>query len=515
MSKIKEFIKKNKYVIAIYCIFMVGFIIRLLGLRQYPAGFNQDEASAGYDAYSILKWGIDRHGISLPVHFISWGSGQNVLYSYFMIPFIAVFGLNEFSVRLPMAIIGCISLVVVYNLLKKYNKKLAIIGLTFFSICPWHIMKSRWGLESNLFPDMVLWGIALIINAINNKKILIFYFGIIILSLSVYAYGTSYMFLPIFISLILFYLLKNKIISIKNAIISLILAGIIALPMMLFVIINTFDLNEVHLGWISVPRVYENRYQEVTTIFTSKFLYSIWSNLKYNAKILMYQIDSTNYNSIPFFGIIYVCSIPFTIIGIYESFKKRNIEKNILNFWFITAMLLLVICTNANINRLNIIMIPLIMYTIFGIYNIVINNKSTVIPLITLYSVLFILFEYNYISTQGKEKSTFAKELQEPLRYVAQLDVENVYITRTFPQPYIYTLFYTQANVKEFINTVEYNKEKVAFEDIKSYKNFKFYIPKDMNDKNSAYLVTTNYEYDSTKYKEKNFGRYKVLELNE
>ena len=87
---------------------------RLILIGQVPYGLNQDEASAGYEAWSILNYGIDRHGISYPVHLIAWGSGQNIAYSWFCMPFIALFGLSEFTVRLPMALIGCVSVVLFY-----------------------------------------------------------------------------------------------------------------------------------------------------------------------------------------------------------------------------------------------------------------------------------------------------------------------------------------------------------------------------------------------------------------
>ena len=526
MKKVKDYIIKHKYETLICCIFIIGFLIRIIGITKYPAGFNQDEASAGYDAYSILKCGIDRHGKVYPIHFISWGSGQNVLYSYLMIPFIAIFGLTKFAVRLPMAIVGCISLIITYKLLKRHNKNLAIIGLAILAICPWHIMKSRWGLESNLFPDMILWALYFIIIGIQEKKIRHYYIGIIIMSLSVYSYGTSYMFLPIFILMMLIYLLKRKKIDIKTAIITIIICGIIALPMMLFVIINTLDLNEMKIGFITIPRVYKNRYQEVATILTPKFLSSIYENLKYNLKILIYQTDGTNYNSMPFFGIIYIASLPFMLYGMLKTLKKTktskkkervtltidDIEIKLLNYWFITSMLLTAICTEANINRLNIIMIPLIFYTILGIYYITKNDANIIKAIITMYTIIFILFGTNYLQTQNKKNTSFAVGLKEPLEYVEKLDVKRVYIVRDFPQPYIYTLFYTKTDVNVFIDTVKYKAEKVAFEDILSFGKYYFDIPNDLNEENVAYLVKSDYKYDSDKLKETKFGKYKVLE---
>ena len=282
LNDFKNFLVKNKYYIAVYCILLIGVLVRTVDIVNYPAGLNQDEASAGYEAYSVLNYGVDRKEKSIPVHFISWGSGQNVLLSYLMMPFIALFGLNELTVRLPMVIIGCISLILVYKFFRNYNKKLAILGIFIFAICPWHIMKTRWALESNLFPDLILISIYIILRALEKKKISEFYIGIAILSLSVYSYGTSYMFLPIFVLLLFIYLIRKKEIKIKEAIIAGIIAFVITLPMILFVVINNLDFNEIKIGFITIPRLYENRYESVTTIFSGDLIKNIYYVYGYN-----------------------------------------------------------------------------------------------------------------------------------------------------------------------------------------------------------------------------------------
>lgn len=41
-------------------IFIVGMLIRIVGIADMPNALNCDEASEGYEAYSILNYGIDR-----------------------------------------------------------------------------------------------------------------------------------------------------------------------------------------------------------------------------------------------------------------------------------------------------------------------------------------------------------------------------------------------------------------------------------------------------------------------
>lgn len=213
-KNIKDILKENKYNILLVIILIFGTIIRMYQIDKMPNGLNIDEASSGYDAFSIMKYGIDRNGNSFPVVLYAWGSGQSVLYSYIMIPFLIIFnGLTVFSMRFPMALIGSISILIIYLLLKNIfnNKKIALIGAFFLAICPWHIMKSRWGMECNIFPDIILLATLLLVIGIKNKKAILQILSFILLGISAYSYAASYLFLPIFvIGVLVFLIIKNK-----------------------------------------------------------------------------------------------------------------------------------------------------------------------------------------------------------------------------------------------------------------------------------------------------------------
>ena len=52
------------------------------------------------DTYSIMNYGIDRNGNFIPTFLVAWGSGQNALYTYMLIPFVKILGLSLLSARL-------------------------------------------------------------------------------------------------------------------------------------------------------------------------------------------------------------------------------------------------------------------------------------------------------------------------------------------------------------------------------------------------------------------------------
>jgi len=72
----------------LFLIIILGLILRTWHLSALPAGFTADEASHGYDAYSLLKTGKDQWGASWPLAFRSFGDFKLPIYTYLSLPFI-------------------------------------------------------------------------------------------------------------------------------------------------------------------------------------------------------------------------------------------------------------------------------------------------------------------------------------------------------------------------------------------------------------------------------------------
>lgn len=144
MIKPRTWIKKNWM---LFFIMLFAIVSRSILIGKIPCGVHADEAFAGYEAYSLIKYGTDSWGYANPVYLTTWGSGMSALESYLMIPFIMLGGLNLITIRLPQMIFGIASVFVVYLLYRRIadNKK-ALFGTMMIAVCPWHIMMSRWGL---------------------------------------------------------------------------------------------------------------------------------------------------------------------------------------------------------------------------------------------------------------------------------------------------------------------------------------------------------------------------------
>lgn len=119
-------LKINSTIIIVSLIIILGLFLRTYKLGDIPAGFFCDEASIGYNAYSLLHTGKDEYSISFPIFFKAFGEYKNPIQIYSTVPFIAAFGLNEVAARLPSTIYGILCLIAIYaltNELFKHSKQ--------------------------------------------------------------------------------------------------------------------------------------------------------------------------------------------------------------------------------------------------------------------------------------------------------------------------------------------------------------------------------------------------------
>ena len=134
---------------------LMGGVLRLIWIDRLPVGFNPDEASFGYNAYSLLRTGRDEWGKPWyklwGENLLSFGDDRYPLYTFLTVPSVAIFGLNEFATRLPNAILGTFAILAIYGLAKMWfpNKNIALLSALLLSVSSWHITLSRGAFETN------------------------------------------------------------------------------------------------------------------------------------------------------------------------------------------------------------------------------------------------------------------------------------------------------------------------------------------------------------------------------
>ncbi|MFQ9477951.1 ArnT family glycosyltransferase [Waltera sp.] len=163
-----------------WSILALAVILRCIRFATVPDGINQDEAMGAVDAWALSKYGTDRYGTFLPVHFTAWRYSQmSVLLAYCMVPFIKLFGFNTVTVRLPMVLISFGAVALVYLVGRKlFSERIALVAMLLTAVNPWQFMQSRWSLDCNLFPHIFLAGILFTASWIGKTTLFILVHGL-------------------------------------------------------------------------------------------------------------------------------------------------------------------------------------------------------------------------------------------------------------------------------------------------------------------------------------------------
>ena len=193
----------KKYIILICIIFALALALRVVGISSYPVGFTQDEAGIGYDAYSLALTGKDQWGKSWPLTLRSFGDFKLPLYSYIAVPSLSLLGLNEFSVRLPGAILGSLAVVATYLMVSKMTKRrdLGVLAALFLAVSPWHTALSRGAFEANLTTFFIPLGVWAFLEGVQRPRFMVL--SAVSFGLNLFSYHSARFFTPVLV-LILF-----------------------------------------------------------------------------------------------------------------------------------------------------------------------------------------------------------------------------------------------------------------------------------------------------------------------
>ena len=514
-KKYNTWIIQNKQLIIriLFALFMViGIFARFWQFGVVPGDINQDEAFGGYEAYSLLHYGKDSSGYAFPVYLTTWGSGMSVFNSLLMIPFIAIFGLKTWVIRLPQALVACFTLWVIYLIVKEIiDEKAALVCLFFTAIAPWHIFMARWGMDANLAPGFLLFGLYFFIRGLKQAKF--FLLSALMYGLSLYCYATIWPFVPLILLLQLVYCLIYKKISFqKEIILSGVILMVLALPLLLFLLVNTGRIEEIRLPFLSIPKLVYMRDSEISLAHIPENFQNLWN-------IIRTQTDGLPWNSTERFGIFYQCTLPFFFLGLFYylkqivlGFYKKEFRLDILILIQLFAGFFLGLCIQVNINRVNSLWLPMIIMAATGIWYLckIINLKLLVVPLI-IYSTLFIQFEEYYFTDYKQEISGYFCSGLEDAMEEALSQEGTIYVSSS--ANYARILFYSKQDVNEYISTVQYTNYPSPFLDVSSFGRFCFYFDLNALDPTGVYLVDSSVDssfFANAGFTTKTFGYYTV-----
>jgi hypothetical protein len=521
MDTFKTFFIRWKTLLLFTAILVIGIFARIWEYADLPPGLNPDEASIGVEAYYLYKFGMDRYGMTYPVHLISWGSGQNALYAYLLIPFVALKGINAFAVRLPMMLAGILAMPLMFVAGKRLlGEKFALLAMFFMAVSPWHIVNSRWAVESNIMPFLFLAGFTALTLADTKNGWL--YISSVFFALCLYAYGTAYVGAPVFLLLTLPLLLKLKRITLQQTIISAVIFVLLAFPIGLFVVVNTFKLETMHLGVVTIPRLpVEARYETMAAVFGESPFAAIIENARIMFNVLWTQSDAFPWNFVEPFGYFYKITFPLVLIGFLLTLPFKFVKENRVERWLIAAWMLAAFAVGiahpVNLTRFNLVFTP-ILFCVAHLFIDLDKRFPKLLPaVVVIFLIAFGFFNRAYHGVEYKKVTSaiFNEGVIPAIEYASDKNDSLICFTDQRYSLYIYVLLTQKFHPSEYIDDLEWiNPEDPAdpARTLLALKQFRFKPEDCLSDPNAAYILTLKETPPNTniEYKEKKFAKFVV-----
>ena len=333
-----------------------GAFLRMWNLVGLPDGLQQDEASIGYEAYCLANYGIDRNGYHWPVYPITWGSGGgSPIMIYLNVITTKIFGSSVWSIRIVPAFLGTATLVLFFAvLLRGFGRKTALAGLVILCITPWHIILSRWSLDSNTTPFWQMLATFVFVLAVTGGKrggetgqvqsgaarpaktagkndfavrtkgqtalllFAAFWFGV-----CMYSYGSANVVVPVTLLLLSIWGIRHRAFGWAQ------LAGCFAVflvtcvPLAIFYAVNFLGLPEIALDWISFPKFTASHFSSVFLAWDASLPENLLSNVKGLLQTLTVGFtDEVSWNAMEGYWTLYLFTWPVLFAGMAWCFRK-------------------------------------------------------------------------------------------------------------------------------------------------------------------------------------------------
>lgn len=420
----------------------IAAIIRFWQLGNNPPELYVDEVSNGYNAYSILKTARDEYGNFLPLTFRAFGDYNPALSVYLLVPAIAVFGANEFAVRLPSALLGTLTVLLTYFLAKKlfeeakYKFSIAHLSALLLAISPWHLQFSRYDHEANFMVAFVVLAITLFLFSKNNYKVFV------ASAISFVAALNTYQGAKIWVPLVLLALVVLYRKQLTRWKFKLLLPALIVIVGALPIITN---LSQSTIRAQSVG-IFEK--DEPLKLFISGYL------SHFSPNFLFITPDTIGRHSVPGMGHLYVFELPLILLGILFLIRNKTPHKNLIISWLALAPIPAALAMPTPHALRSITFLPIFsIIAALGLVTILkarlnFKFKATLLACLTMIAAYNIVtyFHLYYKHYPRLKAADWNGGHQEMVKYVDSIkdNYEVVAISNYYGHPYIFILFYSK-----------------------------------------------------------------------
>jgi len=478
-------------------ILLLSFLVRFYRLGETPASIYWDEASLGYNAYSISQTFRDEHGEFMPFsRFIAYGDYKAPGYIYIDAIAVKLLGLNEFSVRLPSALAGLLLVILTYFLSKELFDN-NVIGLTsafVMAISPWAIQFSRGGFEANLATLFSGWGVYFFLVWLRRKKLLFGCIASVLFWLAIYTFNSHRVFVPLFLFSLSLIFFKQIIRFWKQAVVASAILLLLLLPL-----IPHFTSREGKLRFYEVTWLNDSAPIELSNKRVGDDGGSILAKVLHNRRVTYFQEFLKHYSdhfrgdflflygdvnprlSSQTVGELYIVELPLLLLGVYKLLRIKSKTKWVIFSWIILSPIPAALAreTPHALRILNILPAPQILIGL-GLYSFAqfFSKKRIfliIIPII--YFLLIILYLHNY-HTHYREQYALSWQYgySQMVQYVRSVEskYDGVGVTEKYGRPYIYFLFYEKYSPQKYLSNRNAGRDWYGFQYVYGFDKYKF-----------------------------------------
>ena len=462
----------SKKGLTVLLILLLAATLRFYKLGQNPPSLDWDEASIGYNAYSLLKTGKDEYGNSWPISIRSFNDYKPPLYTYLTIPSVALFGLTEFAVRFPSALAGTLTVLLTYFLVKElFGKKssvIAAITALLLAISPWHLQFSRVAFEANLALLLFVLSVYLFLRAMDTASP--YYHGgaAVAFVATMYSYHSARAVVPLFLLVMAIIFRKRLLQQTRAVVVALVVGVILMLPMGVTLTRGAAQARFATVSVFTNPGLFTREEERLSRqeefrkkdqgTFAS-LLHHRWLVLTqiisenyfdhFNLEFLFLRGDGIGRHNVVGMGLLYFWELPFLIAGAYYLVKNKEKSLHVVLPWLLVAPAASALTTQSPHAVRSLLMLPIPqIITAYGIIQIIKALKKYRYALVLIGVVVCMNFVYYlqlyYIHTPIERSHDWQygyKQLVEKVSAIKE-EVDEVIITTKYDQPYIYFLFY-------------------------------------------------------------------------
>lgn len=481
----------NRLLLIVILIFFL--ITRLYNITEVPASLYWDEASIGYNAYSILSDGKDEWGKAWPLHFRAFGEFKLPVYIYTVVIFERLLGVNELAVRLPAVLfsLGVIILTYLISLRIFKNEKLSLLSAFILSISPWFLVFSRTGYEATTGLMFYLLGNYLFL--LSFKKFYLIIFTFISFILSMYSYNSFRIIIPLTIIFLIILALQGGLLKSKKyfsiAFFAIIIFFILCVPIAR--LMSSPDGN----SRVQAVGIFNDdlTIKEVTEVFSKNYL------SHFTPAFLFSEGDKNLRSHAPGAGQLYILDLLSLFVLVIFSlyfYKKRylktaefRLKGNLLLIALPVFVILIGFIPSAITKEAphalrSLAVVPFLsMMLASGV--VLLGEKTRRLPvyiiIVGIYFASFAFYYNNFIVSYNLKSSAdwqfgYEKVFVDFSQEFNKFD--QVIVTDEYAQPYVFALFYLHYNPTRFRNEVKYNPvDKRGLSMVASFSNFIFEIP--------------------------------------